>query len=450
MDDAVTLLVLLAVSFGLYLAYRASKRAQGEPVRPRHAHRSGMPVDWSQGTFSVWGQVAQVPELFDTATVRLLGYPVLAAVVEQVMADHPAPVRAGAACGCQGGGVASASTEEAPKPVFFKPGEPERLADYEGQEHVTSYLQALIDSLDAQTVVPQEHQLFLGPPGMGKSLLARVFANSLMARNTSVGMPNIYFMEVFPADLPTLQALDTTIRRAADRPTILFIDEIHDLTDRHVLKLYGLMEDGRYKFEGEDEPVPIPNVLLIGATTDYGAMHPALKRRFNRHVLEPMTKAQIAAVVDGRPFPIRSDALAALVERTHFSGAPWEALQLYRQASAFAKARKAGAVESPDLERVFASQQLDALGLRALDRRVLGVLLQQPKYKNARGGGKEFVCYAASENDVVAMAQVDRGEYRESIKPRLMARGLLQVRATYGQALTPKAVQLYGWLGRGN
>ena len=63
-----------------------------------------------------------------------------------------------------------------------------------------------------------------------------------------------------------------------------------------------------------------------------------------------------------------------------------------------------------------------------------------------KGGIPEFVCYAASEHNACMLAGVDVEEYRETIRPRLMARGLLEVRPDYGQALTDRAVAVYGSL----
>jgi len=85
----------------------------------------------------------------------------------------------------------------------------------------------------------------------------------------------------------------------------------------------------------------------------------------------------------------------------------------------------------------------ECAGLRWLDREVIRALLSQPKSRTGTGGSPQFVCYAASEHNVCMLAGVDKEEYRETIRPRLMSRGLLEVRPYYGQALTDLAVSTY-------
>jgi Holliday junction resolvasome RuvABC ATP-dependent DNA helicase subunit len=239
-----------------------------------------------------------------------------------------------------------------------------------------------------------------------------------------------------------LASLDAVMRRVAESPgAVVFLDEIHDLSGPHTRKLYLVLEEGRYLFHGERTPTQLPPVTLLGATTDYGALHPALKRRWIRHMFRPATEDQLLNYVLHRPFPIPEPVAQRIVARTKFSGAPWEALEIYRMAVTAAKGRGAPAVDHADVDRVFALQEMDELGLRWIDRQVIAALLTQPKYRRAKGQDV-FVCFSASEQNVCTLANVDKGEFRESIRPRLMSRGLLQVKQ--GQALTDKAVELYG------
>lgn len=444
-------LMLVCPPFGVYMLIRSLRsfaKAAKKPVR--------IPPQWEVDPVWVgdnaWRQIGlRCPELLGIAADRVLGRPVVDYLLKTAReSDVRAEHKLALALGDLAELPSDADPEYTPKPVFFKDGEPASLAEYPGQPHITEYLTALIAGMPDTMTVPTEHQLLLGPAGQGKTLLVKCLTADLDARSRRLGMDPVQFLELVPADMQTLEQQDAMVRRASERPTVFFIDEIHDLTERHALKLYLLLEEGRYRFEGDPDLTVVRDVLVVAATTDYGALHAALKRRFNRHFLEPLNRQALEDILMRQPFPASSAAVEALVDRTHFSGAPWEALQLYRQAKVFAQGRHAPTVEFADAERVFQAQGVDELGLTRLDRRVIDTLLGQPRYRRGRGPAQEFVCYAASEADVVAMAGIDRGEYRESIKPKLMARGLLQVRPTYGQALTQRAVEQYrtGGMGR--
>lgn len=325
------------------------------------------------------------------------------------------------------------------QPIFFRDGEPTLLVEFGAQHHVIELLEKTLASLEPD-VNSLDPQLFMGPAGGGKTLLAKIVAHELQLRALRLGLPIPSFFEVFPADLDTVESLDAVIRRAALAPAaVIFIDEVHGLTGTHSHKLYELLANQRYAFRDDPTPTLLPNVTLLAATTDYGALHPALQRRWIRHYFEAATERELLAFIERRPFPIERQASQAIVQVTKQSGQPWEAIELYRLATVSAKARNAPLIEARDVEWVIAHQGIDALGLRRMDRQVLQALLGRARV--LRSG--ETV-YGASEQDTCALARVDKQEFRETIRPRLMARGLLTMRAGVGQALTPKALTLYG------
>jgi Holliday junction DNA helicase RuvB len=326
-----------------------------------------------------------------------------------------------------------------PPRIYFKPGEPQTFDEFAGQPHVIEQLRDAIAALDEheQAIAPQ---IFLGYAGSGKTLLAKIVARELQARAELLGQPPVRLLEVFPADIPTVQALDQVMRQVEAHPgTVVFIDEVHGLEGVHSHKLYEVLENGRYKFEDEPYPVELPPVTLVAATTDWGALHPALQRRWTQHQFKPASPDELRNFVRRRPFPITEPALEAIVRVTQLSGAPWEAIELYELARNAAKARRSTTIDTPDTERVFKLQEIDAQGLRWMDRKVIQVLLTQPK-KNAKG---MLMCYAASEANLCSLAGIDKEQYRTTIRPRLMSRGLLELRPYYGQALTAAAVATY-------
>jgi Holliday junction resolvasome RuvABC ATP-dependent DNA helicase subunit len=329
--------------------------------------------------------------------------------------------------------------------IFFKPGEPETFEEYDGQPHIVGYLQdavrgALPKEAAGFRALAIDNQLLLGFAGAGKTLLAKVLAKELQGRAQQLGLAPGGFVEVFPADIPDVPALDAILRRVQEVPgSTVFIDEIHDFTGTHLRKLYLVLEEGRYQFHGTRQPVMLPPTTFVAATTDAGRLPEALKRRYIRHPFKPATPQELVGYIRRRPFPI-SEALAwEIVKRTQFSGAPWEGLELYRMAVTAAQARGASAVEEPDLKRVFTLQAIDDMGLRWLDRRVIHELM-----KVVRVQKDGTVIHAASIADVANLAQVDKDEYMNGIKPRLMSRKLITQKPGYGQTLTPLALERYG------
>lgn len=319
-------------------------------------------------------------------------------------------------------------------PIFFKPGEPQWLEEFGVQEGVVDKLQMLLDNIQPGELLPP--QIFLGVAGTGKTLLAKILANELRKR-----WARGPFLEVL-GNLDDPGQLDEYLRVAQQYPgTTLFFDEVHELPRPIYTKLFELMENGRYKFKGEAHPVPL-KVQLLAATTEFGRMDPAFRRRWVKNYFQPATPEQIRSIVSRRNFPIDDAALDLLVSRTHFAGAPWEAVELYNLAKASAGSRNSPIIEVIDVERVFDQEDVDNYGLRRLDRAVLAALLTQRATRTVKGVTE--VSYKASEQTVCALAGIDRAEYLEVVRPRLQSRGLLVVRG--GQSLTDKAVELYGHL----
>lgn len=323
----------------------------------------------------------------------------------------------------------------------FKPDEPTSFATYEGQPHITVPLEKALLALPDDKLV-LDHKLFTGLPGLGKTLIAKVIGAELHRRALSLGKAGVPFYWAFAANLNKAEMLDAFVKEIiASRGGVWFIDEIHVLDDKLQTKIYSMMEDGLYPFEGDTNPTKVPDTMIIGATTDYGSMHAALKRRFGESMmLRRLPREAIIKIVTNREFPIQGGAASLLADRTHYSGAPWEALILRREAEIFAKAVRRKLITEVDVKEVFDIYGIDELGLRWEDREVLKALFQRPRH---RGKDKQFVAYAASESDICAVAGLDPEEYRDTVKARLLSRGLLEIRAGYGQALTPKAVEAY-------
>jgi putative ATPase len=154
---------------------------------------------------------------------------------------------------------------------------PERLADFIGQQQVVGEGSALARAIAEDRIASS---VFYGPPGSGKTTLARI-----VAATTGAAFEELSAVSASVADVRAVIARATERLGTGGRRTILFLDEIHRFNKAQQDALLPAVETGL--------------LVLIGATTEnpYFEVNSALLSRAQIYELEPLSVEDLAVVV---------------------------------------------------------------------------------------------------------------------------------------------------------
>lgn len=154
---------------------------------------------------------------------------------------------------------------------------PKNLSEFIGQQQVLGPDSPLRAVLAGEKLASM---ILYGPPGCGKTTLARMIAGSNSAEFVSMSA-----LDSGVAAVREVISAAKKLRELYDRPTVLFLDEIHRFSKSQQDSLLASVESGI--------------IYLIAATTENPSFSviPALISRCILVPLKPLTEQEIAAVV---------------------------------------------------------------------------------------------------------------------------------------------------------
>jgi putative ATPase len=154
---------------------------------------------------------------------------------------------------------------------------PQTIDEVVGQDHILAPGMPLRETIERDLL---QSVIFWGPPGTGKTTLARI-----IARMTSAHFVQFSAVLSGVKDIREVMAAAERQRRATGRRTILFVDEIHRFNKAQQDAFLPRVEAG--------------DIVLIGATTENPSfeINAALLSRSKVFVLQPLTTGHVETII---------------------------------------------------------------------------------------------------------------------------------------------------------
>jgi len=322
---------------------------------------------------------------------------------------------------------------------FLTPGEvrednsikslrPKNLKEYIGQSQIRRRLRIAIEAARVRHEA-LDHVLLAGPPGLGKTTLAHIIANELGS-------------EIYVTSGPVIEKQGdlAAILTGLERDDVLFIDEIHRLNRNVEEILYSAMEDFQLDIMIGKGPsarsirLDLNPFTLVGATTRSGFIGAPLRNRFGM-ILEMEfypdkdLKQIIIRSATLLGTSIRDDAALLLARRSR--GTPRIANRLLRRVRDIVTVEGENEITVNTVESAMTLLSIDEEGLDSMDKRLLGVLIEN--YNGGPAGVKAIAASIGIEPETIS----------EVYEPFLLQSGFL-VRTNRGRMVTEKAYRHLG------
>lgn len=293
-------------------------------------------------------------------------------------------------------------------------GRPMELSEFVGQEPAKYIIGAMVQAARNEGR-PVGHILLSGPPGIGKTTLARIVAAEL-------SMP---FYELSGPTVTRATLIRTMM--GLDGPSVVLVDEIHRIPPENVEILYPAMDDFTLVL---GFPLPIPQFTLIGTTTEPSLVPAPLRSRFVVDIhLSFYSEQELATIVaryaQWRGLSLTKDAAMEIARRSRQT--PRVARQLVTIIADFVASSNVG--KGTAITQGMVSYWLDPIvDSTGISESELGYLIAlAAKF----GGGPVGL------STIAGVIGESPKSIAGTVEPFLIRSGLIEI-TTQGRRLTPK------------
>ena len=300
---------------------------------------------------------------------------------------------------------------------------PNQMEEYVGQARIKENLNIFIAAAKMREE-SLDHVLFYGPPGLGKTTLANIIASEMNANIKSTSGPVI-------EKSGDLAALLTNLKKG----DVLFVDEIHRLSNVIEEILYSAMEDFKLDIMIGQGPsarsikLELPPFTLVGATTRAGLLTSPLRDRFGVvHRLDYYSEKELQVIIT-RSAGILEIAIVpegANEIACRSRGTPRIANRLLRRVRDYAQVKADGIITREVAASALEMMEVDEKGLDIMDHKLLLAMIE--KYSGGPVGIESLAASISEEKDTI----------EDVLEPYLIQIGFVQ-RTPRGRIATPMA-----------
>ena len=300
---------------------------------------------------------------------------------------------------------------------------PSSFDEFPGQDQVKEKLKVFVQAAKSRSE-PLDHVLLSGPPGLGKTTLAKIIANDLGVDCKITSAPALDKKGDLAALLTSLKPF-----------SVLFIDEIHRLSRVVEEYLYTAMEDyyldivtgeGLGARSMKFQLVPF---TLVGATTRAGLLNAPFRDRFGiTERLNFYDKKSLQQILTRSAEILKiaasSDGLHEVAKRSR--GTPRIANRLLKRVRDYAQVKGTGIINEEIAHYALDQLGVDQLGLDPMDRRILELI--ETRFQGGPVGIETIAAALSEESDTI----------EEVYEPFLIQEGLLH-KTQRGRVITELA-----------